>query len=39
MKKQLAERMLAAKLTHHLESKAKQDNDGNHRNGTKAPRR
>src|SRR3954447_21748354 len=34
LKKQLAERMLAAELTHHLESEAKQGKAGNHRNGT-----
>ncbi len=34
LKKQLAERMLAAELTHHLESEAEQGKAGNHRNGT-----
>lgn len=33
LKKQLAERMLAAELTHHLESEAEQGKAGNHRNG------
>ncbi|SIT68587.1 Transposase, Mutator family [Burkholderia sp. b14] len=35
LKKQLAERMLAAELTHHLESEVEQGKDGNHRNGTR----
>ncbi|HXJ94149.1 MAG TPA: IS256 family transposase [Terriglobia bacterium] len=34
LKKQLAERMLAAELTHHLENEAEQGKAGNHRNGT-----
>ncbi|CAD6557033.1 hypothetical protein LMG28727_06255 [Paraburkholderia kirstenboschensis] len=34
LKKQLAERMLAAELTHHLESEAEQGKASNHRNGT-----
>ncbi|MBV8048773.1 MAG: IS256 family transposase [Paludibacterium sp.] len=34
LKKQLAERMLAAELAHHLETEAKQGNAGNHRNGS-----
>jgi putative transposase len=34
LKKQLAERMLAAELTHHLEVEAEQGKSGNHRNGT-----
>jgi hypothetical protein len=34
LKKQLAERMLAAELTHHLASEAKQGKSGNHRNGS-----
>ncbi len=34
LKKQLAERMLAAELTHHLETEAEQGKAGNHRNGT-----
>ena len=34
LKKQLAERMLAAELTHHLDTVAKQGQAGNHRNGT-----
>ena len=34
LKKQLAERMLAAELTHHLEAEAEQGKSGNHRNGT-----
>ena len=33
LKKQLAERMLAAELTHHLETEAEQGKSGNHRNG------
>ena len=33
IKKQLAERMLAAELTHHLDTEAKQGKAGNHRNG------
>ncbi|AEI81727.1 transposase mutator type (plasmid) [Cupriavidus necator N-1] len=36
LKKQLAERMLAAELTHHLASEAKQGKSGNHRNGSSA---
>jgi transposase-like protein len=34
LKKQLAERMLAAELNHHLASEAKQGKRGNHRNGS-----
>ncbi len=34
LKKQLAERMLAAELSHHLHAEAKQSQTGNHRNGT-----
>lgn len=34
LKKQLAERMLAAELSHHLASEADQGKSGNHRNGT-----
>ena len=34
LKKQLAERMLAAELNHHLEAEAGQGKAGNHRNGT-----
>ncbi|ONY76895.1 transposase, partial [Burkholderia cenocepacia] len=34
LKKQLAERMLAAELSHHLETEAEQGKAGNHRNGT-----
>lgn len=34
LKKQLAERMLAAELTHHLATEAKQGQAGNHRNGS-----
>lgn len=34
LKKQLAERMLAAELSHHLESEAAEQVSGNHRNGT-----
>ena len=34
LKKQLAERMLAAELTHHLSSEATEEESGNHRNGT-----
>lgn len=34
IKKQLAERMLAAELTHHLEAETEQGKAGNHRNGT-----
>lgn len=34
LKKQLAERMLAAELSHHLISEAKQGKAGNHRNGS-----
>jgi len=33
LKKQLAERMLAAELTHHLATEAKQGKAGNYRNG------
>lgn len=33
LKKQLAERMLAAELSHHLTTEAKQGKAGNHRNG------
>ena len=33
-KKQLAERMLAAELTHHLDTEAAQGKPGNHRNGS-----
>jgi putative transposase len=33
LKKQLAERMLAAELTHHLDTEARQGQAGNHRNG------
>ena len=33
LKEQLAERMLAAELTHHLASEAAEDGSGNHRNG------
>jgi putative transposase len=33
LKKQLAQRMLAAELTHHLDTEAKQGKAGNHRNG------
>ena len=33
LKKRLAERMLAAELTHHLENEAEQGKAGNHRNG------
>ena len=36
LKKQLAERMLAAELSHHLSSEAKQGKTGNHRNGSSA---
>lgn len=36
LKKQLAERMLAAELTHHLATEARQGEAGNHRNGTSA---
>src|SRR5690242_6930748 len=36
LKKQLAERMLAAELSHHLESEAKQGKASNHRNGSSA---
>ncbi|PPB82859.1 MULTISPECIES: hypothetical protein [Mycetohabitans] len=35
LKKQLAQRMLAAELTHHLESEVEQGKDGNYRNGTR----
>jgi putative transposase len=34
-KKRLAERMLAAELTHHLEMEAGQGKSGNHRNGSR----
>lgn len=34
LKKQLAERMLAAELTHHLATEAKHGQTGNHRNGS-----
>lgn len=34
LKKQLAERMLAAELSHHLASEAEQGKAGNHRNGS-----
>jgi hypothetical protein len=34
LKKQLAERMLAAELNHHLTAEAVQQAAGNHRNGT-----
>lgn len=34
LKKQLAERMLAAELSHHLASEAADEETGNHRNGT-----
>lgn len=34
LKKQLADRMLAAELTHHLHAEAGQGKAGNHRNGT-----
>ncbi|WP_338861704.1 transposase [Mycetohabitans rhizoxinica] len=34
LKKQLAQRMLAAELTHHLETEAAQGKSGSHRNGT-----
>lgn len=34
LKKQLAERMLAAELTHHLASEAADEETGNHRNGS-----
>jgi putative transposase len=34
LKKQLAERMLAAELTHHLDTEARQVQAGNHRNGS-----
>lgn len=34
LKKRLAERMLAAELSHHLAIEARQGKDGNHRNGT-----
>lgn len=34
LKKQLAERMLAAELSHHLASESKQGKSGNHRNGS-----
>lgn len=36
LKKQLAERMLAAELSHHLAAEAAQGLTGNHRNGTSA---
>ena len=34
LKKQLAERMLAAELSHHLETEAKEGQAGNHSNGS-----
>src|SRR6478736_327156 len=34
LKKQLAERMLAAELSHHLQAETEQGKAGNHRNGT-----
>lgn len=34
LKKQLAERMLSAELSHHLVAEAKQGRAGNHRNGS-----
>ncbi len=34
LKKRLAERMLAAELTHHLAAEAKEGRSSNHRNGT-----
>ena len=34
LKKQLAERMLSAELSHHLTSEAAEQTPGNHRNGT-----
>ena len=34
LKKRLAERMLAAELSHHLEAETEQGKAGNHRNGT-----
>lgn len=34
LKKQLAERMLAAELRHHLDTEAQQGRAGNHRNGS-----
>src|SRR5690349_12141268 len=34
LKKQLAERMLAAELTHHLHTEIRQGKAGNHRNGS-----
>ncbi|WP_029049923.1 transposase, partial [Cupriavidus sp. amp6] len=34
LKKRLAERMLAAELTHHLAAEAKEGRSRNHRNGT-----
>src|SRR4051794_9477519 len=34
LKKQLAERMLAAEVSHHLEAETEQGQSGNHRNGT-----
>ena len=34
LKKRLAERMLAAELTHHLDTETKQGRAGNHRNGS-----
>lgn len=36
LKKQLAERMLAAELSHHLTSEAADEGPGNHRNGSSA---
>ncbi|HET6409069.1 MAG TPA: IS256 family transposase [Chthoniobacteraceae bacterium] len=36
LKKQLAERMLAAELSHHLTTETKQGRSGNHRNGSSA---
>lgn len=36
LKKQLAERMLAAELSHHLTSEAADEGTGNHRNGSSA---
>ena len=36
LKKQLAERMLAAELSHHLTSEATDEGTGNHRNGSSA---
>ncbi len=34
LKEQLAERMLAAELSHHLEAETQQGGTGDHRNGT-----